>query len=111
MTAFSDDLLDLMPDSCTHQAWVGMSTDGYAEPTYSTAATTLRCRFVNDQRQVRTFEGEEEVAMTTMWVASTSTYSAMDLFTLPDGQQPPLLSCETFRDENGVTHSRLGFGG
>ena len=109
--AFTDDLLGLLPLTCTHQSWVGMSTDGYAEPTFSTSVTSLRCRVTNDQRQVRTFEGEEEVAMTTMWVASTSTYSAMDLFTLPNGSAPPLISCETFWDENGVTHSKLGFGG
>ena len=50
------------------------------------------------------------MAATTVSVASTSTFSALDKFTLPDTSTPLLLSVETFRDENGVTHSTLGFG-
>lgn len=107
---FTDDLLTLMPSTITHAAWVGMSTDGYAVTTYSTATTTYRCRIVSEQRNVRSFEGIEETAMTTVWVASTSTFSSLDQFTLPDGTTPPLLSVETFYDENGVNHSKLGFG-
>ena len=107
---FTDDLLTLMPSTVTHAGFVGMSTDGYATTTYSTATTAYRARVVTDQRNVRSFDGIEETAMTTVWVASTSTFSALDQFTLPDGTTPPLLSVETFRDESGVTHSKLGFG-
>lgn len=107
---FTDDLLDLFETSVTHAGWSGMSTDGYARPTFSTAVSSLPARVTNEQRLVRTFDGTEELATTTVWVASTSTYSALDQFTLPDGTAPPLLSCETFRDEYGVTHSKLGFG-
>ena len=56
------------------------------------------------------FDGVEDIATTTVWVASTSTFNAQDLFTLPGGETPLLLSCETFRDEFGITHSVLGFG-
>jgi len=108
--AYTDDLLALMPDTVTHAAWTGMSTDGYATLTYSTAETSYRARVVTEQRMVRSFDGEEELATTTVWVASTSTFSAVDQFTLPDGGTPVLLSIETFRDEYGVTHSKLGFG-
>jgi len=50
------------------------------------------------------------LATTTVWVLSTSTFSALDQFTLPGNQTPSLLSVETYRDEDGVTHSKLGFG-
>ena len=108
--AFTTPLLPLMPDTLTHAAWTGMSTDGYATTTYSTDTTSYRCRVGTEQRLVRNFDGIEELATTTCWVASTSTFSALDQFTLPDSTTPGLLSVETYRDENGVTHSKLGFG-
>ena len=103
-------LLRLMPDTITHAAWVGMSTDGYATTEYSTDTTDYRCRIGTEQRLVRNFDGIEELATTTVWVASTSTFSALDQFTLPDATSPGLLSVETYRDRNGVDHSKLGFG-
>ena len=108
--AFTDGLTDLFSTSVVHAAWTGMSTDGYATPTYSTAGTTFPAREVTEQRLVRSFEGTEELATTTVWVASTSTFTALDRFTLADGSTPGLLSIETYRDEVGVTHSKLGFG-
>ena len=107
--AYTDPLLGLFSTSVTHAAWSGMSTDGYANPTYSTTVSTLPARIVTEQRLVRSFDGVEELATTTVWVASTSTFSAMDQFTVHT-ETPVLLSIETFRDENGVTHSKLGFG-
>ena len=107
---FTDPLVVLMPDTVTQAAWNGMSTDGYATPTYSTAVTSYSARVVTEQRLVRTFDGTEELATTTVWLASTSTFSALDQFTLPDGTAPVFLSLETFRDETGITHSKLGFG-
>ena len=108
--AFTDSLLDLLSTTVTHSAFAGLSTDGYAIPTYSTSGTTYAAREVTDQRLVRSFEGIEELATTTVWVASTSTFNSLDRFTLADGTTPGLLSVETFRDEVGVTHSKLGFG-
>ena len=107
--AYTDDLAGLFSTSISHAAWSGMSTDGYATPTYSTSVATLQARVVTEQRLVRSFDGVEELATTTVWVASTSTFSASDQFTV-HGETPVLLSIETVRDENGVTHSKLGFG-
>ena len=107
--AYTDPLADLFSTSVSHAAWTGMSTDGYATATYSTSVSTLSARVVTEQRLVRTFDGTEQLATTTVWVASTSTFSANDQFTV-DSDTPVLLSIETFRDENGVTHSKLGFG-
>ncbi len=108
--AFTDGLRDLFSTTVTHAAWTGMSTDGYATPTYSTAGTTFAAREVTKQRLVRSFEGTEELSTTTVWVASTSTFNGLDRFTLADGSTPGLLSVETYRDEVGVTHSELAFG-
>ena len=108
--SYTDPLVALMPSTVTHAAWTGMSTDGYATETYTTAETSYRARVVTEQRLVRTFDGTEELATTTVWLASTSTFSALDRFTLPDGEAPVLLSLETFSDETGVTHTKLGFG-
>lgn len=108
--AFTDPLLELFQTTITQAGWAGMSTDGYATATYSTDTTSYPARVVTEQRLVRTFDGTEELSNTTVWVASTSTFSPLDQFTLPDGTTPGLLSLETFRDENGVTHTKLGFG-
>jgi hypothetical protein len=106
---FTDDLLDMMPDTVSVKAWIGMSTDGYGIPAYG-AATTYAARIGTEQRLVRSFEGTEELSTTTVWVASTSTSSALDQWTFVDGSTPVLLAVETFRDEVGVTHSKLAFG-
>jgi hypothetical protein len=107
--AYTDPLADMFSTSVGHAEWLGMSTDGYANPTYSTSVATVAARVVTEQRLVRNFDGQEQLATTTVWVLSTSTYSASDQFTV-DGDTPVLLSIETYRDENGITHSKLGFG-
>lgn len=107
--AWIDPLAGLFSTSITHAAWTGMSADGYATPTYSTSNTTLAARIGTGQRLVRNFDGIEELATTTVWVLSTSTFNANDQFTV-SGDTPVLLSIETFRDESGITHSKLGFG-
>lgn len=108
--AYTTPLLDLFPQTVTHAAWTGMSTDGYAVPTYSGSASTYQALVVTEQRLVRTFDGIEELATTTVYLASTSTFSALDQFTLPDATTPELLAIETFRDEDGVAFSVLAFG-
>lgn len=108
--AFTDGLIELFSTGVTRQAWSGMSTDGYATPTYSTAGTTYPARVVTEQRLVRSFEGTEELATTTIWVASTSTFDIADQWTYGGSVIEPLLAAETFRDEDGVTHSKLAFG-
>ena len=107
--AWTDGLVDLMPSSVSVAEWTGLSTDGYAVPAYSTSPTTYSARIVTQQRLVRSFEGTEELATTTVWVASTSTFDARDQWTV-NGDTPVLLAIETFRDESGITHSKLAFG-
>ncbi len=108
--AWVDAFADEFSTTITYADWVGMSTDGYGTSTYSTSSSTFAAREVTEQRLVRSFEGTEELATTTVWVASTSTFSALDRFTLADGTVPTFLAVETFRDEVGITHSKLAFG-
>ena len=107
---YTSPLVDLFPQTVTHASWTGMSTDGYASPTYSTSASTFQALVIGEQRLVRTFDGIEELAVTTVYLASTSTFSALDRFTLPDTSTPELLSLETFSDEDGVAFTVLAFG-
>jgi hypothetical protein len=108
--AWTDGLLELMPDTVTIKTLSGLSTDGRGVATYTTG-TSYRARKVYEQKLVRTFEGTEEVSNTTLWIASTSTVSPASEFELPNGTAPGnLLAIETYSDENGVTHSKAMFG-
>ena len=106
---FTDNFADMLTETITVASWLGMTTDGYGTVTFTTATTDYACRSVTEQELVRNFDGQEEMSMTTVWVASTSTFSATDKFTLA-GASPPLLSLATYRDEYGITHSKLRFG-
>lgn len=109
--AWTDALLDCMPDTVTVKDLSGLSTDGRGVATYTTG-TGYRARKVYENKLVRTFEGTEEVSHTTIWIASTSTFAA-DLvqIVLPNGDTPGnLLALETYSDEDGVTHSKAHFG-
>ncbi len=108
--AWTDDLLELMPDTVTIKSLSGLSTDGRGTATYTTG-TAYRARKVYEQKLVRTFEGTEEVSNTTIWIASTSTLSPAAEFELPNGTAPGnLLAIETYSDEDGITHSKAMFG-
>ena len=106
---FDDALLGLMPDTLSVQALKGVSTDGYGTASYSTAAASYRCRVVEKQTLVTTFEGVEQVARTVVWVRSSSTFGPWDKITLPDGTSPGLLAVQDFRDEVGAHHQKLLF--
>jgi len=102
--SFDSAFLTVMTSTLTYQALSGVSTDGYGTAAYSTAHTHLRCRVTGKQHLVRTFEGEQEVAETVVWVRSASTLSPSGRFTLPDGTHPKLLALDDYRDETGAMH-------
>ena len=107
--AFDDALLDLMPDTLKVNALVGSDTGGYGIPAYSSSTQSYRCRVVEKQSLVTTFEGTEQVARTVVWVKSTTTFGPWDKVTLPDGTSPQLLAVEDYRDETGHHHQVLRF--
>ena len=108
--SFDDALLDLMPDTLKVNVLVGSDTGGYGIPAYSTAAFSYRCRVVEKQTLVHTFEGDEQVARTIIWVKSSSTFGPWDKITMPDGSLLRLVAVEDYRDEVGAHHQKL-FGG
>ena len=109
--AFDTDLLALMPSTLKVNVLKGVSTDGYGTATWSSSTKSYRCRVVEKQTLVHTFEGDEQMARTVVWVRSTSTFGPWDKITLPDGTTPRLLAVEDYPDEDGAHHQRLFFGG
>lgn len=107
--AYTDPLAALFGEGITVGSLSGLSTDGYAIPTYA-SGSTYAARIVREQTQVRSFEGIDTLATTTVWVLSTSTFGPVDQITMPDSSTPTLLAVESPSDENGVTHSKLFFG-
>ena len=104
---FDDALLDLMPDTLKVNALKGVSTDGYGTASYSSSTQSYRCRLVEKQTLVHTFDGDEQVARTVVWVKSTSTFGPWDKITMPDGSLLRLIAVEDYRDEVGAHHQKL----
>jgi len=98
----------LMPDTVTVSTLSGLSTDGYGTATFG-SATTYKARVVREQTLVRTLQGTEEMADTTVYIASTSTFAASALITLPGSLTPPLLALEAFPDKDGIHHLKARF--
>lgn len=99
-----------MTDSVTVQSLSGVSTDGYNTEVYSTGTTTYSARHVIKQELVRTFEGTEELATSVTYVASTTTFSPHDRVQVNGAVPGPLMSAQTFPDEDGTHHSKLAWG-
>ena len=106
--AWSTEFESMFPQTVTVQSLSGLSTDGYGTASYGTA-TTHKARVVREQTLVRTLQGTEEMADTTVWIASTSTFAASSLITLPGSLTPPLKSLEAYPDEDGVHHLKAFF--
>jgi hypothetical protein len=96
------------------QGLASMSTDGYLKPVYSGTTATPLAHITHRQTLVRTFAGTEELATTTAWVASTSTFDALDKIQLPSSTggytTRQLIAVEHYDDEDGHHHSKLSFG-
>jgi hypothetical protein len=102
-------LLALLPSTVSVQSLTGVSTDGYATPTYSTA-TNYYARVADVQRMVRTFNGDEQISRTVVWLYSTGSFDPSDKVTLPDGSTPPLIATERWPDQDGDYYTKLWFG-
>jgi hypothetical protein len=108
--AWDAEFVSLMADTVTINAFVSVSTDGYGTPVFSTAVTTYSARAVREQTLVRTFAGTEELASTTVWIASTSTFTPDTLISVNGSTVGPLMSLSAFPDEDGVHHLKAFFG-
>lgn len=96
--------LAVMNQTVTVRDLTGVSTDGYGTPTYSTTTSSLSARVTGTAETIRTFEGTEETATTVAWIRSTSTFSPLAKWTLPDGTSPPVLKIDSVYDEDGTLH-------
>jgi hypothetical protein len=107
--SWSTALVDLMPNTLLVRPFVGVSTDGYARPVYSTALQSYRARVVRKNTLVRTFEGTEELASWVAWVLSTSTFDPSSKVSLSPSTVVigPIMAAEQYPDENGRDHLKL----
>jgi len=106
--SWSTEFESMLPQTITVKSLTGLSTDGYGTATFG-SATTYKARIVREQTLVRTLEGTEEMADTTVWIASTSTFAASSLITLPGSLTPPLKSLDAYPDEDGIHHLKAHF--
>lgn len=109
---WDSELEELMPDTVV--LTTRTSKNRYGVPTWSTSSSTHQARVVVRQREVRLPTGQTVMSAATVWVASTGTISAEDRLRLPAGvlpsTAPPILSVESFPDQDGTHHHRVTLG-
>jgi hypothetical protein len=100
----------LMPQTCSIIA-PGTTRGFYGTLAASTvAATTYRCRWVEQREVMREAGGEYRAQRGVLWVASTGRISPTDRVTLPDGTTPPILAVEEYPDMDGLHHVKIRVG-
>ncbi len=99
----------LLADGVTVKSLVSVSTDGYGTAVYDTGSTS-KARVVRTQELVRTFAGTEELARTTVWIASTSTFQPDVQIVVNGSTEGPLMALDSFPDQDGIHHSKARFG-
>lgn len=104
-----NDWLDMMPRTITVSTWIGANR--FAEETYSTSGTSVRCRIERINRNVINATGETVVSSVTIYAASTSAIPLTAKVTLPDGSEPNLIQVVPHDDQDGAHHQTLYLGG
>lgn len=107
--AYDPEFDKLLPDGVSTNTLASVSTDGYGTAVFATGST-FKGRLVRKQQLVRTFAGTEELSQSQLWVASTSTFASSIEFVVNGSTVGPLMSLESFPDEDGVHHVRAFFG-
>jgi hypothetical protein len=108
-------LLELMTDTVTWST--GSTVDQYGVPAWSTGTHTMRARITYKHHEMRDRTGRSIEARGIMWCANDSTHATTgfvprmeDRVSLPDGTTPPIITVETYYDENFRHHHRVTFG-
>ncbi len=105
------ELLDLMPHTIYRSTKGTM--DRYGSPQWGTPVA-YRARVVMRQREIRQANNQSVTSQATAWVDSTGVWSVDDRITLPAGAlpttSPSILLVESFPDENGNHHIKIGMG-
>lgn len=108
--AFDAALKGLMSSTFQLQTLASFSTDGYLTATYSTAATSWKCRLTRKPTMIRDQDGIEQMAAAVAWIASSATFSAFDKFTVDGSTIGRVLRIDHLRDEDGHHHSKVWWG-
>ena len=106
--SFDTQFLTMMPSTMSMYAFV--SFDNYGEPTYSTSATSIRCRMEYDHKSMQDMNSNEMVPTATAYLGYDSIISSLSKFVLPDGSTGIVLSIEQAWDETGIHHNVVRFG-
>lgn len=101
-----DDLLDLMTDKVTVEAF--LMRDSYGQAAYG-SPMTYAARVNYSNHYVRTAEGEQVVARGYAIINRTDPISTMDRITLADGSTPLILVSNAETDETGPIYVRIDF--
>ena len=100
--------LQMLPHTITVSTVASLSVGG--APVFSTSATSYRARVVNTNKFVHDSRGEGAAVAYEAWIASTGILARDSKYTLPDGATPPVITVDTFPDEQGHHHVRVRFG-
>ena len=103
------DFLEFMPHTISVYEHDGFNE--YAEPSYSTTATTYSAMVEERPDVVRSAFGDEVVSSHVVYVASTARIDMTSRIVLPDGSEPPLIRSDVFSDETGNVHHVVLFFG
>ena len=107
--SFESEFLTMMPLTITVYPFLGF--DAYGEASYSTSATTYRCRVEYDRNTRGTMQGEELTQTTTVYVAAQTTLNNLDNYVLPDGSTGMVSSIKQMWDDEGIHHNVINFAG
>ena len=118
------EFLTMMPQTITYQAYVSLTTDGYAAPYHGTTsgAKSVRCRIQALRVDIRSATSREVAPSTfkiltapwsTAGTSDTVTVSVLDKITLPSGFivagscAPTILRAYPVQDESGHHHNEV----
>ncbi len=106
--SFEEEFLDCFPQTVVVNEFSSLDVRG--KPSFATAGTTYAALIQAEQKLVRTLDGTEKVAETTVHINSTSAISPDSLITISNGDTRPILAVETLSDDEGIHHGVIHLG-
>lgn len=101
------ELVEWLQQQATQEPVTGEARD--STPTYGPPVVHT-CRYVHKNRAVRTLTGEEATSTSNLLMDGEVAVDVRDRWTVPSGEQLPVLAVEQHPDELGViSHTRVLF--
>ena len=101
------ELAEWLQQEATQEVATGEARD--SKPTYAAPLVHV-CRYVHKNRVVRTLTGEEATSTSNLLIDGEVAVGARDRWTVPSGEQLPVLAVEQHPDELGaISHTRVFF--